>query len=358
MSIKSDLKKAGIEVTQELEDNIVKNISENILKKIIKTFPNLSFDYDNILNKLLKLKMYKAKMIDGMAEASYFYKNCSIYFNENISYEDLEEFAIHEYIHYLQEVKNSKNKLVHMGLCDYTKINPHGIGLNEAGVQYISSLIIGIKPDFEKYYNISLFTPSPSYYPIECSLLNEIVFFTGKDDLLKSIFYSTNDFKEKIITLTSNNIYNNIQENFDKILKYEENIIKINSKINLLNDGDSKYKKYFNKICQNKEKITKYYIDTQNLIIKNFFENEFKNINTLDKLNKFRKNLSDFSKLIGTIENYDFFDNYYIEMINKLEHKYNILENGGNETALLKEKNNFINKLFNKVLNSKVEKTN
>ena len=62
--------------------------------------------------------MYKAKMPEGMAEANYFYKNTSIYFNEHIQDEDLEEFAIHECIHYLQEVKDKRNYLRRMGLCD------------------------------------------------------------------------------------------------------------------------------------------------------------------------------------------------------------------------------------------------
>ena len=66
-----------------------------------------------------------------------------------------------------------------MGLCNYKNKKPAASGLNEAAVQYISSRIIGIEPDFEKYYNITLYTPSPSYYPLECSLLNEILYFTG-----------------------------------------------------------------------------------------------------------------------------------------------------------------------------------
>ena len=56
--------------------------------------------------------MYRAVMPEGMAEANYFYKNTSIYFNEKIAFEDLEEFAIHECIHYIQEVKDKKNNLL------------------------------------------------------------------------------------------------------------------------------------------------------------------------------------------------------------------------------------------------------
>lgn len=348
MSIKSDLKKAGIEVTSELSPESVKKISQNISTQIAQTFPDLFISSDDIFYRLMKLKMYKAKMIDGMAEANYFYKNTSIYFNEHISDEDLEEFAIHECIHYLQEKKDINNKLTHMGLCDYTKIKTHGLGLNEAGVQYLSSLIIGIQPDFEKYYNISLYTPSPSYYPLECSLLNEILFFTGNDVLTKSIFFSSNDFKNCIIEKTSINIFNKLQYNFDKLLKYEEHIVKLNFKITLLDDGSSKLDKLLNKVTKYKEKIADCYINTQNIIIEHFFNNEFNQIKTLEELDIFRRKLSDFCNIIGTIDGYEFFDNYYSEMMNKLEHKCNILENGGIETALLKHDNNIILKLFNK----------
>ena len=43
-----------------------------------------------------------------MAEANYFYKNSSIYFKEGVPLEELEKFAIHEFIHYIQEVKDQK----------------------------------------------------------------------------------------------------------------------------------------------------------------------------------------------------------------------------------------------------------
>ena len=33
----------------------------------------------------------------------------------------------------------------------------------------------------EKYYDINIFTPSPSYYPVECALLNELIYFIGED---------------------------------------------------------------------------------------------------------------------------------------------------------------------------------
>ena len=92
-------------------------------------------------------------------------------------------------------------------------------GLNEAAVQYISSKIIGINPDFEKYFDLNLYTPSPSYYPVECALLNELIYFIGIDTLFESTYFSNNHFKAEIIKKTSKKTFNQIQSAFDNILK-------------------------------------------------------------------------------------------------------------------------------------------
>ena len=334
MSIKSDLKKDGIEIVERLDTLKINSIARNISIKLCNTFPQFNLNQNELFIKLSRLDMYKANMPEGMAEANYFYKNSSIYFNSHIADEDLEEFAIHECIHYLQEIKDKKNYLVRMGLCDYINMRPYGLSINEAAVQYTASWIIGVEPDFEKYYDISFFTPSPSYYPLECALLNQIIYFTGNDVLFKSVLFSTDDFKNKIVELTSEEVYTKFITYFDKLLQSEENVIKLNSKISLLEDGNSKYAKYVKKLSKLKHKIVDTFFNIQNLIIPSFFNSEFNNINNLEELEHFRHKLYKFSDIIGNIENYNFFDCYYAETMNKLEHKCNILENGGTETAL------------------------
>ena len=115
MNIQNILKKEGINISYELSKSQIQSIADNVANRLVCTFPMLYLDEDVIKNRLYKLRMYKAKMPEGMAEAKYFYKNTSIYFNENIDDNDLEEFAIHECIHYLQEIKEG-NKLIRMGL--------------------------------------------------------------------------------------------------------------------------------------------------------------------------------------------------------------------------------------------------
>lgn len=350
MSIQNDLKKEGIEVTEKIDAIISNDISKDISRRLFETFPDYGFTEKNLFEKLSKLDMYMANMVEGMAEANYYYKNTSIYFNNNIDFQDLSEFAIHECIHYLQEKKDEKNNLLRMGLCTYKNMKPSGLGLNEAAVQTIASFVIGVEPSHEKYYNISLYTPSPSYYPLECALLNQITYFTGKDILYKSTLFSNDDFKNLIIAMTSDKTYDILESLFDKILKLEEKIIRLNNKINELEDGDSKINKITNKISKIKQNISKEFITTQNLIIKEFFNCEFSNIHNLEQLEELRHKLYKYSDIIGTTENYKFFDEFYAEMMNKLEHKCNVLENGGIETALVKNKHNRFVLFFKKLL--------
>ena len=99
MSVESDLKKDGIIITNKLDTLKINSIAMNISKKICDTFPEYGLNQNDLFIRLSRLNMYKAKMPKGMAEANYLYKNTSIYFNEHIADEDLEEFAIHECIH-------------------------------------------------------------------------------------------------------------------------------------------------------------------------------------------------------------------------------------------------------------------
>ena len=127
MNVEEELQSDGIIVTEKLDTNMVLRITQNISKKIVETFSEYNLDETEIFSKLLSLNMYKASMPEGMAEASYCYKNSSIYFNKHIQDEDLEEFAIHECIHFLQEQKDKKNKIKKMGLSIYSKFRKSGI---------------------------------------------------------------------------------------------------------------------------------------------------------------------------------------------------------------------------------------
>lgn len=340
MSIESDLRKDGIRVVDILDTMSVNRIAHNIATKLCDTFPELCFNESDLFTKLSRLNMYRATMPEGMAEANYFYKNTSIYFNEKIAYEDLEEFAIHECIHYIQEVKDKNNNLVRMGLCNFDNFKIVGMGLNEAAVQYITSKVIEIEKDYVKYFGVSFRTISPSYYPLECNLIEQMAYITGDEVLYDSTFTSNDKFKNAFITLTSEKTYDDIEYYIDRILELEENIIKLNNKSSAYEERNKTVAKIVQKTNNCKCKIAEYFEKAQNLIIKNYFDKAYKSINNLEELDNYRKKLEHYGELIGRTDNYTFFDDYYTEKMSQLEHKSNVLENGGIETALEYKKTN------------------
>lgn len=343
MSIESDLLKDGIRVVDILDTMSVNRIAHNIAAKLCDTFPELCFNETDLFTKLSRLGMYRAVMPEGMAEANYFYKNTSIYFNEKIAFEDLEEFAIHECIHYIQEVKDRKNNLVRMGLCNFDNFRIVGMGLNEAAVQYITSKIIGIEKDYVKYFGVSFRTISPSYYPLECNLIEQMAYITGESVLYDSTFTSNDKFKNAFIKLTSEKTYDDVEYYIDQILELEENIIKLNNKSSNYDERNKTVDKLVSKTDVCKEKIAEYFEKAQNLIIKNYFDKAFRAISNLEELDNYRRKLEHYGELIGHTDNYTFFDDYYTEKMSALEHKCNVLENGGIETALeYKKPNKFV----------------
>ena len=345
MSIETDLKKDGIEVIEPLDTLKINSIARNISQKICDTFPDYGFNQNELFIKLSRLNMYRANMPEGMAEANYFYKNTSIYFNSHIPDSDLDEFAIHECIHYLQEVKDKKNYLVRMGLCDYTEFKVYGLGLNEAAVQLISSKINGIPKESVKYFGINFDTISPSYYPVECCLVNQLAYLTGEDVLFESTLKSNDNFKNTFSQLTSPQTFMAIQNAIDDILDHEEQIIKLNNKIIGIDDRNKKVDGMIKKIDELKREITLIFLRTQNLIISSYFDKSFDNIFDLEGVENYRRKLYTFRDYLGFTEGYTFFNDYYVSKMEELEHKYNLIENGQFETSLklvTKKENVFI----------------
>ena len=103
MGIESNLRKEGIKVIEELDKIKVNTIAKNVAQKIVVAFPELDLKLGELFIKLSQLKMYYAEVPKGFSEANYFYKNTSIYFNKEVPIDKIENYAIHECIHYLQE---------------------------------------------------------------------------------------------------------------------------------------------------------------------------------------------------------------------------------------------------------------
>lgn len=325
MSIESDLKKEGIEVKTKLDTLKVNSIAKTIAELLVKAFPEHDFKTDELFKKLARLNMYTAQVPNGLSEANYFYKNTSIYYNEKIDLNDIYKYALHECIHYLQERKSSRGKLIRLGLCDMAGVKVYGLGINEAATQYTTAKALHFENDTVKYYGITFDTISPNFYPLECNMIAQMAYITGEYSLLDSTFNSNNNFKNKFIELTSKETYERVESNFDKILFAEEDLIKLNNKLVM---EDSKESIIQSKITKQKNTIKSTFFETQNLIIETYFNNYFNSIKTVEEVESYRRKLYNYKNLIGITEDYFFFNNYYIKMMEKLENKRNAIENG------------------------------
>lgn len=349
MSIESDLKKDGITVIEPLDITTVNVIAKNVSKKIVAAFSNLGFDFDTLYERFSKLPMYIADMPEGMSEASYFYKNSAIYFRDGMGLADLEKFAVHELIHNFQEQKNEKGDLTRLGLCTFKGSKPTGMALNEAAVQLLASNILESTFETATYYDITFSTVSPNCYPLLCNLIYQMAYVTGEEVLFESTFNSNDHFKNKFTALCGENVYNQVSNYFDKILETEERIIKISNKIQKNELSTAKVDSLYRKSDELKKQLKSAYFSTQELIINSYFTNSLKTLITSDDVDIFRKKLYSFQDIIGTTINYFFFNNYYIQVMEKLDSRYDSLSDylDDDNTYLIPKKENKFTKIIN-----------
>lgn len=337
MNINSTLKREGIKIIDSLDALDINKIATTISTTMANTFPEHHISQSDLFIAIARLNMYIAEMPNDMAIAKYFYKNNSIYFSKDINFEGLNTVVFHECIHYIQELKDQSGKLLRMGLYDLENGNPTGMGLNEAAVQHLASVATGAVLDNVKYYNMELSTESPDYYPLQTALLNEMIYFTGTYPLYHSTLYSNDIFKNTFIAKSSSKTYYEICKNFDLIMEYETRLSKEIYKLSIASEdlkNLNKIKRINSKIDAYKKIILEKTLETQNKIILDCFNNEFSYIRNLEDIKKFQYKLYNFKHVLITTNDYNFFNEFYIDMMNKLEEKKEYILRNGEITVL------------------------
>lgn len=327
MSIESDLKKEGIEIVSKFDTLKVNTIAKNIAQKLVRAFPEYNFKLGELFIRLSKLNMYQVKVTKGNAQASYHYKNTSIYFNEKTPFSKITDYALHECIHYLQERKDKQGHLIRLGLCDLTQFKLHGLGMNEAAVQLATAKAFEGKEEQVTYYGITFPTTSPTYYPLECNLISQMAYFTGEYALFDSTFHSNNSFKDKFVALTDERTFYALEKTFDSILDCEDNLDKLETMLEQ-EDNVSHSQRIKKKIEEEKKRIANIYFEAQNLMLTRYFTKQFDLISNLEEVENYRRKLYQYKNRIGTTDSYHFFNDFYLKMMQKLEAKYLQLENG------------------------------
>jgi len=323
MKTNKELKREGIEVISKVDTLTVNTLVKNIADTLLEAFPEIDFNSKNLFMRLSKLNMYFAKLPNGVS-AKYYYKNKTIYFAEDIAKQNLGSIAIHECIHYLQEKYGKNGEIIRLGLCDYTDANLPGTGLNEASVQLMAAKCEKNLYENVKYFEINISTNTPTYYPLECALVNQMAYVVGENILFESTINANDNFKEQFISLTSDKDFYTIQKNIDLLIEAQVNLERVYSNLQEAETNVNFIKKNVKEVNKLKEKIRTIFLETQKLILTSYFDNAINLAYTPKLIENYRNKLYNFKNIIGEVEGDNFYNNYYISKMIQIENKYDV----------------------------------
>ena len=162
------------------------------------------------------------------------------------------------------------------------------------------------------------------------SLIGQILLLIGKKEAIDSCISSTEKFEDKL--------YNTFEENTDRIVKNFDLILDEN-----------------NKSDRNEERIIALYMQTQEIIYTTYFTKMCKRLTTIKEVDTEVEKLENYSNIVGkllgiTIEE-DKFINFKKDMEGKFLKKYVEINRSQSRNSLTVVYKNFINNLWNKIIN-------
>lgn len=301
MKIEKDLRKNGIEVIRELNVEEKKKIVKDFVEKLETIFPR-RLEKESIMRKMFSCNMYFSRFSFSICTANYFYKNQSIYIDINSKSLEIDEYIIHECIHYFQDNRES-GKLNKIGLCTFSEFSVDGLALNEAMIQYITSKMLGKKSESYQFGNITVTTHSKDYYPLLCNLIEQLIYLMGEEELIDSTLFSNEKFQIHLRELCGENAFKNIAHSFDKIL-------------NFINNHDLKYLS-----IKQKEKLEQYFEEAQDTILLTYFDGIFPLLETIEEVEEYREKLLQYKTKRGEVKEYDFYEKYIERKEKEIEKK-------------------------------------
>lgn len=344
--IDDELKQFGIDVVCPLKKDKVNAIADYVAKALCVKYPELKLDYKILYSGISRLPMYIADMPNIESGACYYYKTQSIYFGKNLSEKEIRKVAVHECIHHFQEISDNNGNMLRIGLCTYNHNKGYGHALNEAAVQTMAAYATDQQPEVVTYYGITMPSDSPDYYPLECNLLKQISYTTGASVLFESTFFANDKFFEALKEINGENKALKLQYNFEKMLMLENKLAEISSYIQTSDLKERTYKKAVKTSNKYKKNIAKLFFTTQNSVLKTFFNYKFKDIKNTLEIEEYRKLLFNYRNLIGTNDEYSFFNDFYLQKMIELDELYNKLTANN---ALVVVKKSKISRVFDAI---------
>ena len=344
MSVKPNHKLNGIRNAVEISAKDRHTISKKAIDLIYPVISEFNISKEMLFNSLGKSNMYLADF-DDMSMGKYDYTTNSIYFSNELDITNLDSSVIHEILHFFQAELTENNFLVRMGLFEPSKLfrSEKGLGLNEASVQYLSSIIAKEVPDHVRYYELELVTPSSNYYPLETAIVRQMCFFTGTYPLFFSTLFSTDLFEKTFKTITSEDNYNYIEKKLTEIVHLQEKLSNIYSHIHTHNQAESKKISVLNNITNLKNKLRETVLDVQKIIYTSAFANELDKVETVQDIVNIQTLISNFENYIISYENDYSFEQFKDKISVELNNKLALIEAYGNYSFALKAKKDILN---------------
>jgi len=242
--------------------------------------------------------MYTAQISNNLGKVSYFYKNKTLYFDQELYLDKIDENIMVECIHYLQH--NTKAK--RMGLCTFDKYKVRGMALNEIGIRYISNKLLN-RSDKNKTY----------------TLLKQILLIVGEDVFLESILNNSNKFEEKFMEQTNSEIlYYKMQNTFDSMFDLEQIIKRLNY------DGRKSVnpQTYLNRINMHKHTMNSKFLELQWEMYNRYFSRKIELIDQIQEIKDYKDEIFNYNQWLEIAENefkYTSFANEKFDMLQKIE---------------------------------------
>ena len=296
------LEDIGIVKIQEIDSQTKNKMVIKFAKMLVATFEHQNFNYGKITKCLLGTRMYIADFKKNLGSASYFYKNRCIYIDKDADLNELDEYIIHEFIHCVQDIRIDKD-YNRIGLCTISEFKIHGLALNEAAVQYITSKMLNKSLEEINYRVVILKTRSKEYYPLLSNLIEQIVYLYGEDIIVESTINGSYNFQEQYIGICSEKDFNKMELNIDKILD-------IRNKLSQGVDYDKQI-----------EKIVSQYLITQDIILNSYFNRTFSKLKSLQDVELYKSKLEGIKDFIGYDDEYKKFNIYKEEKLKLLRNK-------------------------------------
>lgn len=330
MEAEKTLKAIGIEPIRSLSFEEISSIILQFVEAFIQAFPEQKIREEELLHKMFKCKMYLANIPEYLGSANYFYKDKAIYFNCNANLKQLDQYMIHECLHYFQDVRDTRGNLNKLGLCEFTEYKIYAMAMNEAAVQYVTCKMLNEPKEKIQYAGILLETESKSYYPILWNLIAQITYLIGEEKLITSTLFSNDEFMLSFMDIVGEKAVGEIQKGFDEILNWKqskENTEKVESAIRY-----------------NYEMI-------QNQILVSYFDGMLFLIETIKEAEEYQRKLIQYRNLMGNVDNFQFYERYKRQQLQKLEKKIIMISRKNSRNMLAVVSDNKIIALFQKIRN-------